>query len=90
MPVLARAGEQMPGDDPAAVLGTLTRQERVIFDLLASGASNAEIAAALCVSVNTVKTHLRHLYRKIGQRRRVRVAFLARAALAAREHRTAG
>ena len=40
----------------------------------ASGASNAEIAAALYVSVNSVETHLQHVYTKLGIRSRSRLA----------------
>ena len=32
--------------------------------------SNVEIAAELFLSINTVKTHLRHVYRKLGVARR--------------------
>ena len=50
--------------------GELTAQERRVAELAASGASNAEIAGALYVSVNTVETHLRHVYAKLGIRSR--------------------
>ena len=48
----------------------LTPAEQRIAALAASGASNAEIAAALYVSVNTVETHLQHVYTKLGIRSR--------------------
>jgi ATP/maltotriose-dependent transcriptional regulator MalT len=48
----------------------LTAAEQRIAALAASSASNAEIAAALYVSVNTVETHLQHVYAKLGIRSR--------------------
>jgi LuxR family transcriptional regulator, maltose regulon positive regulatory protein len=44
----------------------LTDRERLALRYLASSLSNTEIAAALYVSVNTVKTHQRAVYRKLG------------------------
>lgn len=43
----------------------LTASERRIADLAAAGASNAEIAQALFVTVKTVEMHLTHAYRKL-------------------------
>ena len=44
----------------------LTERERTVLRYLASTLSNAEIAAELYVSVTTVKTHQRAVYRKLG------------------------
>jgi len=44
----------------------LTRREWEILALLATGSRNKEIASALSVSENTVKTHLGSIYRKIN------------------------
>jgi DNA-binding NarL/FixJ family response regulator len=44
----------------------LTAREREVLALLSSGQSNREIAAQLFVSLPTVKTHLAHIYAKLG------------------------
>ena len=48
----------------------LTSKEREVLALLSTGRSNAEIAEALFVSAATVKTHLAHIYAKLGVRSR--------------------
>jgi DNA-binding CsgD family transcriptional regulator len=48
----------------------LTLKEREIVAQLARGASNKEIADALFVTPATVKTHLAHIYAKLGARSR--------------------
>jgi len=58
-----------PGPWPGASRGLTSRQAEVVA-LLLQGLSNAEIAAALYVDVNTVKTHLRHAYKALGVRSR--------------------
>jgi two-component system nitrate/nitrite response regulator NarL len=44
----------------------LTERERQILRLKADGADNVTIARTLHVAVPTVKTHVRHLYEKLG------------------------
>jgi LuxR family maltose regulon positive regulatory protein len=57
-------------DEARAAAGTLeelpTEAELSVLRLLASDLSQREIGAALFLSVNTVKTHARGLYRKLG------------------------
>jgi DNA-binding NarL/FixJ family response regulator len=48
----------------------LTAREGDVLELLQSGRSNAEIAQALHVSIETVRTHTRRIYRKLGVRTR--------------------
>lgn len=54
------------GDAAADHFAPLTRRERVVVEHAMAGETTAEIAAALLVSVNTVKSQLRTAYRKLG------------------------
>jgi len=56
------------GVDPAA--GPLSRREAEVIRLLAAGRENAEIAAALTVSVHTIERHVANIFIKIGVRNR--------------------
>jgi DNA-binding NarL/FixJ family response regulator len=62
---------KLPGPD------LLTPREADVLELLQQGRSNAEIAAALHVGVETVRTHARRIYRKLGVRSRRDLANLA-------------
>ena len=44
----------------------LTAREREVCELLALGYSNRQIAESLCVSINTVDTHRKRIYLKLG------------------------
>ncbi len=48
----------------------ISRRESDVLTLLATGHSNQEIADALFISANTVKTHLHQLYQKLDVSRR--------------------
>ena len=51
--------------------GILTKREKQILRLTATGATNAEVAEVLNVSMHTVKTHVYNLFRKIGVTNRI-------------------
>jgi len=63
---------------PAHGWESLTPSEQRVVELVGEGLPNAEIATKLFVSVATVKTHLLHVYGKLGVRTRTELA--ARAA----------
>jgi LuxR family maltose regulon positive regulatory protein len=52
--------------DLAPVVEALTERETLVLQHLSTMFTNAEIAEQLFVSPNTIKVHLRHLYRKLG------------------------
>ncbi len=59
-----------PARTPPA-LYSLTKREKQILHLSASGAKNAEIADRLNVSTHTVKTHMYNLFKKINVSNRI-------------------
>jgi len=52
--------------EPAAGPDLLTAREADVLELLQAGRSNAEIAQGLHISIETVRTHARRIYRKLG------------------------
>ena len=67
--VVDGTGGHQPVPWPGSSRGLTARQSEVVA-LLLQGMSNQEIAEALFVDVNTVKTHLRHAYKALGVRSR--------------------
>jgi DNA-binding CsgD family transcriptional regulator len=63
----ARAGGELDVDVTAAPgrLATLTARELEVLNLMSDGASNAAIGEALVISNATVKSHVRHILRKL-------------------------
>ncbi|MFE3902513.1 response regulator [Streptomyces sp. NPDC059153] len=55
---------------PAAQNESLSGREREVLELVAKGTSNREIAAELFISEATVKTHLTHIFAKLGAKDR--------------------
>ncbi|TNM40523.1 response regulator transcription factor [Nocardioides albidus] len=61
---------------PAGVPAGVSEREWEVARLVAQGRSNAEISAALHLSLATVKTHLGSLFAKLGLENRVQLAIL--------------
>ncbi|GAB3618303.1 response regulator transcription factor [Okibacterium endophyticum] len=57
--------------------GLLTEKERDVFQAVARGASNAEVASTLFTSESTVKTHVGSILRKLSLRDRVQIVVFA-------------
>jgi len=76
--LVSRGLQVLPRTDAPEPLGPelLTPREADVLEHLQAGRSNAEIALALSVSVETVRTHRRNIYRKLGVRTRRELASL--------------
>ena len=62
---------------PSSGWEALTPTERQVADLVAEGLANKDVAARLFMSVATVKTHLTHVYAKLGLTTRAQLAAAA-------------
>jgi DNA-binding NarL/FixJ family response regulator len=78
--VTRRLVEQFARHSPLptpAALGELTAKEVEVLTLMGRGLTNAEIARALFITENTVKTHVAHVLMKLDLRDRVQAVVLA-------------
>lgn len=77
MPIIAEAARPVSRSrgtrqGPHHLLEPLTEREVEVLAHLASGMSNAQIADSLFISINTVKSHLKNVYGKLGVESRTR------------------
>lgn len=76
--LLPRILDGPTGGSPTSDATEITPRERDVLLHLARGLTNAELSRALFVSGNTVKTHLKHIYAKLGASNRTEAVKLAR------------
>lgn len=55
---------------------SLTMREKEILGLLLKGKGNKDISAMMCISTETVKSHLQNIYKKLGVKNRIEAALL--------------
>ncbi|WP_330186328.1 LuxR family transcriptional regulator [Dactylosporangium sp. AC04546] len=77
-PVPRAAGAPVATGPPSRADAVLTAQQRRIAGLVADGATNREVAAALYLSPRTVDHHLRNIFVRLGVRSRTELAKICR------------
>ena len=60
----------IPAGDAILIVEPLTRREREVLRHFASLLDNHEIASEMQIAIHTVKTHIKHIYRKLATARR--------------------
>jgi DNA-binding NarL/FixJ family response regulator len=71
------SGPQPDAPAPKPVMAPLTPRERQVLEGIIEGHSNGEIGRRLYLSEDTIKTHARRLYRKLGVRDRAQAVAVA-------------
>lgn len=72
------AESQPAAQKTASAQGTLTQREAKVIALVAQGQSNKEIARSMGISAETVKTHLKNVFEKLGVQQRAQAVLMAR------------
>ena len=75
--MMASFATRAPASPPPG-FADLSEREREVLAMIGAGRSNAEIAAALVISMATVKTHVRHIFAKLDLRDRAQAVVAAR------------
>lgn len=75
--IARRVIEHLKPPSPTSNVGHLSQRELEVLKLMVEGYSNPEIAAALYLSPNTVKTHIRGIMNKLAVDDRVQAAVVA-------------
>ena len=70
VPSITSTGQPFFPDERNLLSTGISKREYEVLELMSKGNSNAEIAATLFVSVNTVKTHASSLFLKLNVKRR--------------------
>jgi DNA-binding NarL/FixJ family response regulator len=65
-----------PSPEDMGKLSLLTKREHELLDLVSRSLTNEEIAERLFISTETVKTHVRNIFEKLGSRNRVEATLL--------------
>jgi DNA-binding NarL/FixJ family response regulator len=65
-PLAPRAAQAILSARPARQLPALSTREREVVDLVITGLRNREIADRMGITEKTVKTHLTHVYQRLG------------------------
>lgn len=65
------------GDQDISITVKLSRRETEILRLVAEGYTNVQISGLLSISQNTVKSHVNHIFNKLGVNDRTQAAVLA-------------
>jgi LuxR family maltose regulon positive regulatory protein len=77
-PPVVVASRELGGEPPAGTLDVLSERERDVLRYLPTVLTAGEIAGNLNISINTVKAHMRSIYRKLGAARRREAVVRAR------------
>jgi LuxR family transcriptional regulator, maltose regulon positive regulatory protein len=78
-PVVSATSHDRERNVRQPLIEPLSDREREVLQLMATGASNQEIAQELIIAVNTVKRHARNIFDKLGVENRTQAVARARA-----------